>query len=48
MGEILDSAEVRKLYFELGEEPAHSTPETFAKLYGRTSMRWVGSSSSPA
>jgi tripartite-type tricarboxylate transporter receptor subunit TctC len=32
MGEVLDSAEVRKLYFELGEEPAHSTPEAFAKL----------------
>ena len=32
MREVLDSAEVRKLYFELGEEPAHSTPEAFAKL----------------
>jgi tripartite-type tricarboxylate transporter receptor subunit TctC len=32
MGEVLQSADVRKLYFELGEEPAHSTPEAFAKL----------------
>ena len=32
MGEVLGSADVRKLYFELGEEPAHSTPEAFARL----------------
>ena len=32
MREVLDSADVRKLYVELGEEPSHSTPEAFAKL----------------
>lgn len=32
MREVLDSTDVRKLYFDLGEEPAHSTPEAFAKL----------------
>jgi tripartite-type tricarboxylate transporter receptor subunit TctC len=32
MGEALASADVRKLYFDLGEEPAHSTPEAFGKL----------------
>ncbi len=32
MGEVLESADVRKLYFDLGEEPAHSTPEAFSKL----------------
>lgn len=32
MGEVLTSAEVKKLYFELGEEPAHGSPEDFGKL----------------
>jgi tripartite-type tricarboxylate transporter receptor subunit TctC len=32
MGEVLSATDVRKLYFELGEEPAHSTSEAFAKL----------------
>lgn len=32
MGEVLGSAEVRKLYLEVSEEPAHSTPEAFSKL----------------
>ncbi|MGZ9005549.1 MAG: Bug family tripartite tricarboxylate transporter substrate binding protein [Burkholderiales bacterium] len=32
MGQVLGSAEVRKLYLELSEEPAHSTPEAFGKL----------------
>ncbi len=32
MGEVLGVAEVRKLYFDLGEEPAHGTPEAFDRL----------------
>lgn len=32
MGEVLTSAEVRKLYLELGEEPVHSSPEEFGKF----------------
>jgi len=32
MNEVLTSAEVRKLYFDLGEEPAHGSPENFGKL----------------
>ncbi len=32
MNEVLGSAEVRKLYFELGEEPAIGTPQDFGKL----------------
>jgi tripartite-type tricarboxylate transporter receptor subunit TctC len=32
MNEALRSAELRKQYFELGEEPAIGTPEDFAKL----------------
>lgn len=32
MGEVLTSAEVRKLYFELGEEPVHGSPEDFGKF----------------
>jgi tripartite-type tricarboxylate transporter receptor subunit TctC len=32
MNDVLGSAELRKLYFDLGEEPAHSTPEEFGKL----------------
>ena len=32
MNEALNSAEVRKPYFELGEEPAIGTPEDFGKL----------------
>ncbi|HEX6005318.1 MAG TPA: tripartite tricarboxylate transporter substrate binding protein [Burkholderiales bacterium] len=32
MGEVLTSAEVKKLYFELGEEPVHGSPEDFGKL----------------
>lgn len=32
MNEVLGTAEVRKLYQELGEEPAYGTPEDFGKL----------------
>jgi tripartite-type tricarboxylate transporter receptor subunit TctC len=32
MVDVLAGAEVRKLYFELGEEPAHGSPEDFGKL----------------
>ena len=32
MNEALNSAELRKLYFELGEEPAIGTPEDFGRL----------------
>jgi len=32
MNEALNSAELRKQYFELGEEPAIGTPEAFGKL----------------
>ena len=32
MNDVLGSADVRKLYQELGEEPAHGTPEDFGKL----------------
>jgi tripartite-type tricarboxylate transporter receptor subunit TctC len=32
MNEALDSAELRKQYFALGEEPAIGTPEDFGKL----------------
>ncbi len=32
MGEVLGTAEVRKLYFELGEEPVHLLPEKFGKF----------------
>jgi len=32
MNEVLASVEVRKLYFELGEEPAIGTPQDFGKL----------------
>ena len=32
MNEALNSAELRKLYFELGEEPAIGSPEDFGKL----------------
>lgn len=32
MNEVLGSTEVRKLYFELGEEPAIGTPQDFGKL----------------
>ena len=32
MGEVLGTAEVRKLYFEVGEEPVHTSPEDFGKL----------------
>ena len=32
MGEVLATAEVRKLFFETGEEPLHGSPEDFGKL----------------
>lgn len=32
MGEVLQSGEARKLYFELGEEPAYGSPEEFGRL----------------
>jgi tripartite-type tricarboxylate transporter receptor subunit TctC len=32
MNEVLSTAEVRKLYQELGEEPVHGSPEDFGKL----------------
>ena len=32
MGEMLGTAEVRKLHFELGEGPVHAPPEDFGKL----------------
>lgn len=32
MGDVLNAAEVRKLYFELGEEPVRGSPEDFGKL----------------
>ncbi len=32
MGEVLATAEVRKLFFETGEEPSHGSPEDFGKL----------------
>ena len=32
MGDVLGMAEVRKLYFEVGEEPVHASPEEFGKL----------------
>lgn len=32
MNEVLGSADVRKLYFELGEEPAIGTPQDFGRL----------------
>ena len=32
MNDVLRTAEVRKLYLELGEEPVHGTPEDFGKL----------------
>ena len=32
MSEVLTSAETRKLYLELGEEPVHGSPEDFGKL----------------
>jgi len=32
MNEALNSAELRKQYFELGEEPAIGTPEDFGRL----------------
>jgi tripartite-type tricarboxylate transporter receptor subunit TctC len=32
MNDVLGSAEVRKLFFEVGEEPASGTPEDFARL----------------
>jgi tripartite-type tricarboxylate transporter receptor subunit TctC len=32
MGDALNAAEVRKLYFELGEEPVRGSPEDFGKL----------------
>ena len=32
MGEVLGTAEVRKLYFDLGEEPVRGSPEDFGKL----------------
>jgi len=32
MGEALGSAGVRKLYLDVSEEPAHSTPEAFGRL----------------
>ena len=32
MNEALESAEVRKRYLGLGEEPAFGTPEDFGKL----------------
>jgi tripartite-type tricarboxylate transporter receptor subunit TctC len=32
MGEVLTSAEVRKLYLEVSEEPVHGSPEDFGKL----------------
>jgi tripartite-type tricarboxylate transporter receptor subunit TctC len=32
MNEVLTAAETRKLYFDLGEEPVHGTPEDFGKL----------------
>jgi tripartite-type tricarboxylate transporter receptor subunit TctC len=32
MNDVLGTAEVRKLYFELGEEPVHGSPEDFGKL----------------
>jgi tripartite-type tricarboxylate transporter receptor subunit TctC len=32
MNEVLATPELRKLYFELGEEPTGGTPEDFAKL----------------
>ena len=32
MNEVLASPEIRKLYYELGEEPAYGTPEDFGKL----------------
>jgi tripartite-type tricarboxylate transporter receptor subunit TctC len=32
MGEALGSAGVRKLYLDVSEEPAQSTPEAFGRL----------------
>ena len=32
LNEVLGTAEVRKLYFDHGEEPAGGSPEDFAKL----------------
>ena len=32
MGDVLGMAEVRKLYFEVGEEPVHASPEDFGTL----------------
>lgn len=32
MNEVLTAAETRKLYFDLGEEPVHGSPEDFGKL----------------
>jgi tripartite-type tricarboxylate transporter receptor subunit TctC len=32
MNEVLATAEVRKLYFDLGEEPVGRSPEDFGKL----------------
>ena len=32
MNEVLTAAETRKVYFDLGEEPVHGSPEDFGKL----------------
>jgi len=32
MGEVLTSAEIRKPFLDVGEEPVHGTPEEFARL----------------
>ena len=32
MNEVLAAADTRKLYFDLGEEPVHGSPEDFGKL----------------
>ena len=32
LGDVLAAPDIRKSFFEFGEEPAHSTPEAFAKF----------------
>ena len=40
MNEALNSAELRKLYFELGEEPAIGSPEDFGRHVEAETKRW--------
>lgn len=41
MGDVLGTAEVRKLFFDLGEEPAYGSPEDFGRLI-REDYRQMG------